>query len=319
MLLAVSLYAGEYTGIDVNHANIFRWISLGLSLPALLYSAQPFFKGAWSGAAAWDAAYGFADQSGNSKRFCYQPNGDDFGTRGSLLRHADITDLSCCCPVAWLLNRATKWAMGSSEKLLDLEPRTARIVHEVETHEVSISSVQLGNRLRVLPGETIPVDGVLESDFAVVGEAHLTGESEAVRKKAGDALYTGSNVEQSPLEMTATAVGETTRLARLAQMMKETSSQRAPIVALHDRVAGYFVATVLLLALITGAIWLMIDPSRALWNAAALVGDYLSVRFGIGNSGCTRDCDGTGGTTRIVREGSGRDRTSVSSKACDFG
>ena len=163
-----------------------------------------------------------------------------------------------------------------------------------------ISSVQVGNRLRVLPGETIPVDGVLESDFAIVGEAHLTGESEAVTKKAGDALYTGSNVEQSPLEMTATAVGETTRLARLAQMMKEASSQRAPIVALHDRVAGYFVATVLLLALLTGAIWLMIDPSRALWNAAALLGDYLSVRFGTGNSGCTRDCDGTSGTTRFV-------------------
>ncbi|MBU1636564.1 heavy metal translocating P-type ATPase metal-binding domain-containing protein, partial [bacterium] len=281
MLLAVSLYAGEYTGIDVDQANLFRWISLGLSLPALLYSAQPFFKGAWSGLKHGMLHMDLPISLGILSAFAISLTATILG-RGEVFYDTLTLLIFLLLCGRLLLSRATKWAMGTSEKLLDLEPRTARLLIDGKDREVSLSTVQLGNRLRVLPGETIPVDGILQSEFAIVGEAHLTGESEAVSKRAGDQLYAGSTVEQSPLEMSATAVGETTRLARLAQMMKEASSQRAPIVALHDRIAGYFVAAVLTLALITGVIWLMVDPSRALWNAAALLVITCPCALGLG-------------------------------------
>ena len=136
MLLAVSLYAGEYTGIDVNHANLFRWISLGLALPALLYSAQPFFKGAWSGLRHGMLHMDLPISLGILSAFAISLTATILG-RGEVYYDTLTLLIFLLLSGRLLLNRATKWAMGSSEKLLDLEPRTARIVHENETHEVS--------------------------------------------------------------------------------------------------------------------------------------------------------------------------------------
>jgi Cu2+-exporting ATPase len=156
------------------------------------------------------------------------------------------------------------------------------LISEGVAQDVQLSSVRIGDRLRVLPGETIPVDGILETASARIGEAHLTGEAQAAQKRVGDPVFAGSTVESAPLELTATAVGETTRLARLAHMMQEASGRRAPIVATHDRVAGYFVGSVLLLAAITAGIWSVLDPGRALWNAAALLVITCPCALGLG-------------------------------------
>jgi Cu2+-exporting ATPase len=170
-----------------------------------------------------------------------------------------------------LLQRASRWAADASENLLSLSPRTARRIEGGGEREVLLTEIQIGDRLRVRPGETVPVDGWLASADGWIAEAHLSGEPGATYRARGDSLFAGSVVEQSPVEIAATAVGETTRLARLAEIMRNASVRRAPIVSLLDRVAAWFVAAVLTLAGATAAIWFFVDPSRALWNAAAVL------------------------------------------------
>ncbi|MFZ5433549.1 MAG: heavy metal translocating P-type ATPase, partial [Calditrichota bacterium] len=270
MLLAVSQYAGDVTGIEEGYSTLFRWVSLGLALPAVLYSAYPYYRGAWSGLRRGVLHMDLPISLGILVAFA-------ISLSATLSNHGHVYYDSVSMLIFLLLSgrlvlqRAGRWAAEAGENLLAITPRTVRRIEDGQTREVLLTEIQAGDRLRVLPGETIPVDGVLENAEGWVAETHLTGEPGAVRRVTGDTVYSGSSVERSPLELTAIAVGETTRLSRLAEMMRNASARRAPIVGVMDRIAGYFVGAVLTLAVATIIIWLFIDPSRALWNAAALM------------------------------------------------
>ena len=270
MLLAVSQYAGDVTGIESNYSALFRWVSLALCLPAVFYSATPFFRGAISGLRRGllhmdvPISLGIAVAFAISLAATLQNRGDVYYDTVSMLVFLLLAG-------RLVLQRAGRWAADASESLLAVTPRRVKRVEADEVRDVPLSEIQSGDRLQVLPGDTIPVDGQLASAEAWVSEAHLTGEPGAVRRTSGNELFAGSVVEHAPLEMTATAMGEATQLAKLAEMMKRAAARRAPIAGVMDRVAAYFVGAVLSLAVITVIIWLFVDPSRALWNAAALM------------------------------------------------
>ncbi|MBU0509121.1 heavy metal translocating P-type ATPase [bacterium] len=270
MLLAVSQYAGDVTGIEREFSALFRWVSLALALPAVLYSAYPFYRGAWNGFRRGvlhmdvPISLGILVAFAISLAATVQNRGEVYYDTVSMLIFLLLAG-------RLVLQRAGRWAADAGESLLAITPRSVRRIESEGVCEVLLSEIEHGDRLQVLPGDTIPVDGTLDGERAWISEAHLTGEPGAVERKRGETLFAGSVVERAPLEMIATATGEATELSRLAEMVRQASARRAPITGVMDRIASYFVAAVLSLAALTIVVWLFIDPTRALWNAAALM------------------------------------------------
>ena len=172
--------------------------------------------------------------------------------------------------------RARSQTGAAIRALLGLAPKTARMIRDDGSEvDVSLDQVQVGFRLRVRPGEKIPVDGVVLEGSSSVDESMITGEPIPVEKKAGDRV-TGATVNGTgSLVMRAERVGADTLLAQIVHMVSEAQRSRAPIQKLADVVAGYFVPAVVAVAALTFIIWAVAGPSprmaHALINAVAVL------------------------------------------------
>jgi Cu+-exporting ATPase len=149
--------------------------------------------------------------------------------------------------------------------LLRLSPPMARRVNPDGSEvDVPLSEIQVSDRLRVRPGETVPTDGTVTEGASIVDESMLTGEPMPVSKQPGDPVIGGTLNTTGSFLMTATKVGHETVLARIVALVGEAQRSRAPVQQLADRVAGWFVPAVVLVALITFGVWLVFGPSPAL-------------------------------------------------------
>ncbi len=172
--------------------------------------------------------------------------------------------------------RARDATQDAMRALLRLAPKEARrIGSDGAEHDVDVALVQVGDQLRVRPGEKVPVDGVVSEGESAVDEALVTGESLPIDKRAGDKLIGGSVNGRGSLTMLAERVGEGTVLAQIVKMVSEAQRTRAPIQRLADRVAGIFVPLVLAVAALTAAAWFVFGPEpravHALVNAVAVL------------------------------------------------
>ena len=158
-------------------------------------------------------------------------------------------------------------------RLMDLAPKTARVLRDGQEIEVPVEEVQVGDLLVVRPGQSIPVDGVVVEGRSSVDESALTGESMPVDKAPGDKVATASLNKSGAFTMRAVHVGEDTTLAQMIRLVEEASSSKAPIAKLADQVAGVFVPAVMVIAAITAAAWLLIDGSvtEALTSGVAVL------------------------------------------------
>ena len=141
------------------------------------------------------------------------------------------------------------------KKLMNLAPKTARLVKNGVEIEVTLEEVEVEDVLIVRPGERIPVDGVVIEGFSAVDESMLTGESLPVDKQPGDSIVGGSLNKNGLLTMKAKAVGESTALARIIKLVEDAQGQKAPIAAMADIVSSYFVPVVIVIAVAAAAIW----------------------------------------------------------------
>jgi P-type Cu+ transporter len=160
--------------------------------------------------------------------------------------------------------------------LMDLAPKRARRIGAGELEEdVALDAVVVGDRLRVRPGEAVPVDGVVLEGRSSVDEAMFTGEPVPVEKQVGDKVTGGSVNGPGGLVMIAEAVGHDTMLSRVVQMVAQAQRSRAPIQAVADQVAGWFVPAVVAVAVVTFAVWALVGPeprfTHALLNAIAVL------------------------------------------------
>lgn len=161
--------------------------------------------------------------------------------------------------------RARETTSGAIKALLDLSPKLARRVRaDGADEEVPLEDVVVGDKLRVRPGERVPVDGVLTEGRGAVDESMVTGESMPVTKEPGAKLIGGTINQSGGLVMLAEKVGRDTMLARIVQMVAEAQRSRAPIQRLADRVSGYFVPAVIIVALAAFAGWSIWGPSPAM-------------------------------------------------------
>ncbi|PWE18068.1 copper-transporting ATPase [Marinicauda salina] len=172
--------------------------------------------------------------------------------------------------------RARQATSGAIRALLELAPPTARRLDaDGNETDVSIDDLAEGDRLRVRPGEKIPVDGEIEDGASTIDESMITGEPMPVRKEAGDKVTGGTVNQTGGFVMRATRVGEDTLLSQIVQMVAEAQRSRAPIQRLADVVAGWFVPAVVAVAVVAFIVWSLFGPEPAmafgLVNAVAVL------------------------------------------------
>ncbi len=171
--------------------------------------------------------------------------------------------------------RAREHTSGAIRALLDLAPKTARRVTETGEEDVPLERIAVGDRVRVRPGETIAVDGIVREGRSAVDESMVTGESMPVTKEPGGAVIGGTLNRSGALVIEAKKVGRDSMLARIVQMVAQAQRSRAPIQRLADRVSSWFVPAVMAIALAAFAAWMTMGPQPrlafALVNAVAVL------------------------------------------------
>ncbi len=252
------------------------WAQLALATPAVLWAGWPFFVRGWKSlvtrnlnmftliAIGTGAAYGYSLAAVLAPDIFPEGFRDDAGNVGLYFEAAAvITTLVLLGQVLEL--RARERTSGALRALLDLAPKTARrLGKDGEEEEVPLDRVERGDRLRVRPGDSIPVDGVVVEGHSSVDESMVTGEPIPIEKTVGAAVIGGTINGTGGLIMEAEKVGRDTMLARIFQMVAEAQRSRAPIQRLADSVAGYFVPVVIIVAILAFAVWAFLGPPPAL-------------------------------------------------------
>jgi Cu+-exporting ATPase len=169
----------------------------------------------------------------------------------------------------WLEARARGGASEAIRRLLDLQPRQARVRRDGDERDVPLADVLVGDLVRVRPGERVAVDGEVIEGASTVDESMLTGESLPIEKGPGDAVVGGSVNRTGSFTFRATRVGAATTLASIIRLVEEAQGSKAPIQRLADRVAAVFVPIILVLAAVTFVTWLAVGPGPALFHALA--------------------------------------------------
>ena len=165
--------------------------------------------------------------------------------------------------------RAKRQTSRAIRQLIDLQPARARVVRDGAEIEMDVQSVRPGDSIVVRPGERVPVDGEVVNGESAIDESMLTGESMPVTKRAGDRVFGGTVNRTGAFQARATTLGEGSALARIVRLMREAQASRAPIQNLADRVSAVFVPTVMTIALVTFAVWLLIGGRAHLGQAIA--------------------------------------------------
>lgn len=253
MLIAVAMYAGA--GDDPMVAGLFRWISLLIMIPAVLWSGRTFFAGAWAGLRArtlhMDLPVSLAILGATGSSVAHTVVG-----QGHVYFDSVAMFMFLLLAARWAQVRALRAASDASELLFSLAPSKARLIDEQGgSREVPIETVVPGQRVEVRAGESIPVDGIVETGLSRIDNALLTGESVPVEVGQGAEVHAGASNVSARLIVRVTATGENTRVGRLVAAVEEAQRRKAPIVQLADRVASFFVLGVLLLSAATALVW----------------------------------------------------------------
>jgi P-type Cu+ transporter len=284
-LLALAMTAGMWRG-RISPA-IAAWIELALATPVVLWGGWPFFERGWASvrnrslnmftliAMGTGTAYGYSLIATVAPGIFAAQFRDATGALPIYFEAAAaITALVLLGQVLEL--RARQRTGGAIRALLQLAPKAARVVQADGTEtDIALDAVERGDRLRVRPGEKIPVDGVVLDGASAVDESMVTGEPIPAEKIVGSRVTGGTVNTTGAFIMRAERVGNETLLARIVQMVSEAQRSRAPIQQLADKVSGYFVPAVILVAAVTFVCWAILGPSprlaHALLNAVAVL------------------------------------------------
>jgi Cu+-exporting ATPase len=287
-LLAISM-GGMTAGSPLHNlpAGWMEWLQLLLATPVVLWGGWPFFQRGWASLVNRHLNMFTLIAMGTGTAYLFSV----IGTLApgifpaSFLGHSGRPEVyfeSAAIIVTLVLLgqvlelRARKQTSSAIKALLNLNPKTARRVRaDGSDEEISLDNVQHGDRLRVRPGDRIPVDGVVEEGNSSVDESMVTGESMPVEKTLGAKVVGGTVNQTGSFIMRAEKLGSETLLAQIVRMVAEAQRSRAPIQSLADKVSGYFVPAVLLIAVLTFISWAIWGPeprlAYALVNAVAVL------------------------------------------------
>lgn len=253
-----------------------KWVQLVLATPAVLWAGWPFFVRGWKSvvtrnlnmftliAIGTGAAYVYSVVAAVAPQIFPPGFRTEAGAVGMYFEAAAVI-VTLVLLGQVLEIRARERTSDALRALLDLAPKTARrLTDSGDDEEIGLDRVEVGDRLRIRPGESVPVDGEVLEGRSSVDEAMVTGESLPVEKTAGEKLIGGTLNGTGTLVMRAEKVGGETMLSRIVQMVAEAQRSRAPIQRLADQVAGYFVPAVIGVAILSFIAWGLWGPQPAL-------------------------------------------------------
>ncbi len=267
MWISIALYAGADQG---EFRPLFQWLGLVIATPTLLYAGFPFLRGAIGGLRGGQLTMDLPIALGATITYLYS-------LAVTLTGHGDVywdtvVNLLFIILVGRYLESVSKHrAVAATQRLLELQPQAARVLHEADERLVPIRAVQLGDRVMVRPGERIPVDGTVLAGTSSVDESMLTGESAAVPKQPGNHVAAGTLNGAGVLQLRTEGLLADTALGRIVQLVEEAQASKAPIQSLADRVVPWFVAMTLILASATFLWWLRVDLVTAVTAATAVL------------------------------------------------
>jgi len=290
VVLAVPLLVlamGEMVGFTPIAPSARTWVELGLAAPVVVWGGWPFFQRGWESVRTRNLNMFTLIAIGTGTAFAYSllatlapsaipdtMRGHDGSVPVYFEAAAVIVALVLLGQVLEL--RARSATSGAIRALLGLAPKTARRITSAGVEEdVPLEHVQVGDRLRVRPGERVPVDGLVLEGGSSVDESMITGEPIPVEKRLNDQVTGGTLNTTGGFVITAERVGRDTLLAQIVKMVAEAQRSRAPIQRLADRVAAWFVPTVVVISIATAGVWGMLGPdprlAHALVNAVAVL------------------------------------------------
>lgn len=254
MMIAVALYLGDFFGMEAQFKKFFYWISLGLTLPVMLYSAQPFFRTAIRDIKHAQAGMDVPVSIGISVAFA----GSIWSTFNG---YGEVYYDSVVMFVFFLLTGryfelvARKRSAESADALVHGVPAVATCVNGDKESLITVAELKVGDIVRVKPGDTFPADGVVIEGRSSVDESLLTGESTPVSINIDGTVVGGSINVESPLLVKLERIGQDTVLSGVLRLLERAQTEKPRITKLADKTAAWFVLAVLVLAISVAAYW----------------------------------------------------------------
>lgn len=269
MILAVALYTGDWWGMEESFRQLFRWVSLGVTVPLLLFASSPFFSAALrdlkNRRVGMDVpvALGIGIAFSASVLHTFQGSGEIYFDSVAMFTFFLLS-------ARYFESGARKRTAEATEALLNLQPAIATKLivdsnggydHQKQVN-LSVAELAIGDYVLVRPGEHIPVDGTIIEGTSGINESLLTGESLPVIKTVNDSVIGGSTNTESPLVVKIDKIGDDTVLASIQRLLEEAQNRKPAIAKMADRLASKFVAIILLLAGGVAIYWYQIDPAH---------------------------------------------------------
>jgi Cu+-exporting ATPase len=258
--------------IPALHEWTMRWhsvigiVSAMITLPVLTYSGKQFFEGAWNSFRNHNANMDTLVALGTGSAWFYStvvaiaPGWFPENSQGMFFDVAVIVIALILLGQA-LESRARGQSNAAVQKLLELQAKTAHVIREGKELDLPVEEVVVGDTVLVRPGEKVPVDGLILDGQSALDESVVTGESVPIDKQAGDRVIGSSLNKTGAFTFRVTKVGKDTALAQIVRMVQQAQNSKAPIARLVDVISGYFVPTVMIIAILTFLGWYNFGPA----------------------------------------------------------
>lgn len=270
MLMAFALYGGWFHGMEEGFRAMFRWASLGLAILAVIWPGRVFFRGAWAALRTRTVHMDVPIALGLGAGL--------LGGAWNTITGAGEVYFDSVTALVFLLlvgrtlqERQQRKAFDALAMLSALTPRTARRYEGDQLREVPQAALRVGDRVEVRAGESVPADGRILEGSAEFDLALLTGESMPERRSVGELVHAGTVDRSDRVVVEIVRTGADTRVGQLMRLVEDHARRRAPLVRTADRLSGWFVACVLVLAGVCAVWWGMRAPELALEHTVALL------------------------------------------------
>ena len=261
----------ELTGSWMPSPLANRYLLWALATPVQFWAGWQFYRGFWGGLKHRTANMNTLIAVGTSAAYLYSvtvilfPDFIASAGRGSGVYFDTAVMIVALILLGKYLEAGAKGrASDAIKKLMGMQPKTARVIHDGQETDIPVDDVVVGDMIVVRPGEKVPVDGVVREGHSSIDESMLTGESIPIEKNPGDAVAGATINKTGSFTLEATRVGRDTALAQIIKLVEEAQGSKAPIQRLADVIASYFVPTVIVIATLTFLVWLIFGPEPAL-------------------------------------------------------
>lgn len=270
MMLAVALYAGDYSGMDAGLENFMRWVSLLIATPVVFYSARSFFSSAWRDLKV--RQLGMDVPVSLAIGLAYAASCWATVTRSGEVYFDSVTMFTFFLLAGRFLEMGARQKAGqAAEELVKLLPAMATRITNDGDETVAVTELSIGDQVRIKPGDSVPADGVIIEGRSSIDESLLTGESNPLAKTIAEKVIGGTVNIESPLVIEVNKVGEDTVLASIQRLLDRAQTEKPSIAKTADKVAGVFVGFLLVLVSVVYFWWWQHGPDQAFWIALSLL------------------------------------------------